>query len=197
MVIGDFPELTFEEQNHIYRLNGSEIPSVTTLMRPLSDANYSGIDPAVLDMAAKRGTIVHNAIENYVQFGIEDVDAKYAGYFEGFKEWWNLVKPEPLKTEQKLYHKILRYAGKADLICLIDGRLTLVDYKTSAQVNRKLCAVQLEGYDRGLESHGIKIDDRLILHLTRDGYEQVRFPRSQKCYSVLSALITLHNYENE
>ena len=83
-------------------------------------------------------------------------------------------------------------------MCIINGRMTLVDYKTSAQVNSKLCAVQLEGYDRAWESHGVKVDDRLILHLQRDGqYQEVSFSRSSKHWSVLSALMTIRNYMNE
>ena len=41
--IPQFPELTFEEQRHIYRLNGIEVPSVTTLMKPLSEDFYSTV----------------------------------------------------------------------------------------------------------------------------------------------------------
>lgn len=121
----------------------------------------------------------------------------YAGYFAGFREWWDSRKPEVLATETKVYHKILRYAGTVDLLCIIDGRVTLVDYKTSAQVNSKLCAVQLEAYDRAWESHDIKVDDRLILHLSKKGYQEVRFPRSGKCWSVFSSLMTIKNYMNE
>ena len=195
--IPQFPELSFDEAHHIYRLNGLVIPSVTTLMKPLSDDFYRTVDPEVLDRAAKRGTEIHNAVENYTQFGIEDISPAYAGYFAGFIQWWERRKPVPLATECRVYHKILRYAGTADLICTINGRLTLVDYKSSAQVNTKLCAVQLEGYDRAYESHGIKIEDRLILHLTKNGYQEVPFQRDPKCWSVLSSLMTIRNYMNE
>ena len=68
--------------------------------------------------------------ENYAKFGIEDIPPVYAGYFAGFREWWHSRKPEVLATETKVYHKILRYAGTVDLLCIIDGRVTLVDYKT-------------------------------------------------------------------
>lgn len=191
----DMPELTFEEKGHIYRLYGAEIPSVTTVMKPLSDDFYKSIDPATLDRAANRGTAIHNSTENYVQFGIEDVEPRYAGYFEAFKKWWAFRKPEPVATERKTYHKILRYAGTVDLLCIINDRLTLVDYKSSAQVNTKLCDVQLEGYDRAFESHGVKIEDRIILHLSRDGsFSEVPFQRSSKIWSVFSALMTVHNY---
>ena len=82
--IPQFPELTFEEERHLYRLDGLEVPSVTTLMKPLSSDFYSTVDPEVLNRAAKRGTAIHNAVENYAKFGIEDIPPMYAGYFEGF-----------------------------------------------------------------------------------------------------------------
>ena len=195
--IPEFPELTFDEAGHIYRLNGLVIPSVTTLMKPLSDDFYRTVNPEVLDRAAKRGTAIHNAVENFTEFGVRDIAPQYAGYFESFLQWWELRKPEPLAMEHKVYHKILRYAGTADLICVIGGRLTLVDYKSSAQVNSKLCAVQLEGYDRAFESQGVKVEDRLILHLSKSGYQEVPFQRSSKCWSVLSSLMTIRNYMNE
>lgn len=195
--IPEFPELTFDEAGHIYRLDGLVIPSVTTLMKPLSDDFYRTVDPEVLNRAAKRGTAIHNAVENFTMFGVQDIAPQYAGYFQSFLQWWELRKPEPLAMEHKVYHKILRYAGTADLICVIGGRLTLVDYKSSAQVNSKLCAVQLEGYDRAFESQGVKVDDRLILHLSKSGYQEVPFQRSSKCWSVLSSLMTIRNYMNE
>lgn len=196
--IPKFPELTFDEFTHTYRLNELIIPSVTTVMKPLSDDFYRAVDPDVLERAAKRGTAIHNAVENFAKFGIEDIPPDYAGYFQAFLKWWELQQPEVLATECRVYHKILRYAGTADLLCVIGGRVTLVDYKSSAQVNSKLCAVQLEGYDRAFESHGVKIEDRLILHLSRDGkYAAVPFQRSTKCWSVFSALMTVRNYMNE
>ena len=38
--IPQFPELTFNEFNHTYWLDELVIPSVTTLMKPLSDDFY-------------------------------------------------------------------------------------------------------------------------------------------------------------
>ena len=50
--IPDFPELTFEEKGHTYHLNGLEVPSVTTVMKLLSNDFYSTVDPEVLNRAA-------------------------------------------------------------------------------------------------------------------------------------------------
>ena len=88
--IPQFPELSFNEFNHTYRLDELIIPSVTTLMKPLSDDFYRAVDPEVLEKAAKRGTAIHNAVENFAQFGIEDIPPAYAGYFQAFRTWWEL-----------------------------------------------------------------------------------------------------------
>lgn len=198
LVVPQFPELAFEEADHIYRLNGVEIPSVTTLMKPLSNAFYKDIDPGILERAAQRGTAVHNACENFALYGIEDICPAYAGYFAGFLRWWEENDPVVYATETRFYHKIMRYAGTADLICGIGGERVMIDYKTSAQVNNKLCAIQMEGYDRALESHGVKIDRRIILHLGKNGTAKpVEFRRDAKNWSVFSSLLTIHNYMNE
>lgn len=195
IILPDMPELTFEEKCHVYRLNGQIIPSVTTLMKPIQEKVYGGVDPMILEKAANRGHAIHNATENFVQYGIEDIEPGYEGYLAGFIKWWEARKPKVVATERRVYHKVLRYAGTSDLLAIINGRLTLIDYKSSSQVYEKLCDVQLEGYDRAYESHGVKIEDRLILHLGRDGrYQEIPFYRNTKSWSVFSALMTIHNY---
>lgn len=148
-----FPELRFEDKRHIYTLGGQILPSVTTVMKPLDEALYRGIDESVMQMAAERGTAIHNAAENFALYGIEDIEPRYAGYFEAFLKFWEEKYPEPLATESRVYHKFLRYAGTADLPCVIDGKKVLIDYKTSATVNRMLTGVQLEAYGRNACNH--------------------------------------------
>lgn len=198
MDIPQFPELEFIEGTHTYKLNGIVVPSVTTLMKPLSQKVYGDTDPDVLARAAARGTAVHQACENYALFGIDDCPTEFAGYFEGFKKWWNKKKPVVLGTECRVYHKQHGYAGTCDLICQIGSAVTLVDYKTTATVNDMLCMVQLEGYSRAWESQGFKIDDREILHLQNIGdYSEHHYPKSVECWQVLSACETLRNYMNK
>jgi len=166
---GKFSELQFEEDTHTYTLNGSVIPSVTRLMKPLSDSLYGGVNEYALEMAARRGTAVHNAIENFLLCGIEDIEEEYEGYFEAFKSWYEEYKPVVHTTEQKVYHKIMRYAGTGDLIASIDDEKILIDFKTSSVINEMLTGVQLEAYDKAYESHGVHLDGKAILHLCKDG----------------------------
>ncbi len=104
MGVSELPEMsgmTFDPHWHTYRLNDLALPSVTMLMKPLSNAVYQTVDPKVLEKAASRGTAIHNAADNYAKFGIEDVPPALAGYFDAFREWWDLRKPEPLDTEYR------------------------------------------------------------------------------------------------
>lgn len=165
----ELKELEFEDSTHTYRLNGIVIPSVTTVMKPLSDDEYRGISSSTLDNAANKGTEVHNAIENYIKFDFEDISPEHKGYFDGFKEWWDARKPTVIGSEVRIYHKLFMYAGTLDLLCYIDGKLTLVDFKSTSILNDKLCSVQLEAYSQALASHGIKIEQKRILHLKKDG----------------------------
>lgn len=81
--VPELPELTFEDSTHTYRLNGIVIPSVSTLMEPLTAAKYKGISEATLDRAADKGTSVHNAIENYIKFGMCHVEVmKVSDYID-------------------------------------------------------------------------------------------------------------------
>ena len=165
-------------------------------MRPLDNALYQGIDEEIMRMAADRGTAIHNAVENYVLYGIEDIEPKHRGYFDGFLKFWEENNPEPLATERRLYHRILRYAGTADLPCIIGGKRVLIDYKTSAAVNSMLTGVQLEAYAKAYDSHGFKFDEKAIVHLKSDGsYQMVRYKANDReSWQVFSSLMVVWNH---
>lgn len=195
-----FPELTFDERRHIYKLNGMAIPSVTTVMQPLSDNVYGNINDDILRHAAARGTAVHEAIENFVKFGIEDIPPEYKGYFNAFLKWYEEHKVKPNGTEIRLYHKSLMYAGTADMAAEVDGEDTLVDFKTSASIQHMLCGVQLEAYSRAWESHTNKNEfkKKAIVHLRKDEtYEMVDFKSDLECWRVFTALLTVRNYKQK
>lgn len=195
ITIPELPELVFEEEGHIYRLNGFEIPSVSAVMEPLSAARYKGISQLTLDQAAARGTAVHSAIEDYIKFEIEDYPAEYEGYFAGFLEWMGKTGAVPVASEMRIYHKIMRYAGTVDLLATINGELTLVDFKTTQTINSS-AGIQLAAYEHALETHGIEVRHKHILRLKKDGgYEAREFPAKDiKSWQVFAALKTVYDY---
>lgn len=191
-----YPELEFEEKDHIYRLNGLVIPSVSEVMTPLSSALYKSVDPETLNHAAARGTSIHEAIENWIKFGIEDIIPDYKGYLNGFYQWWAKEKPTVVCSELKVYHKVLLYGGTVDLLAYIGNQLTLVDFKTTSVLNDMTCKVQVEAYAQALASDGIKVDRKIILHLVKDGTWDTRdYPAVDgPCWRVFSALKTVFDY---
>lgn len=192
----EFKELEFDEATHTYRLNGEVIPSVTTVMEPLKRVQYEGIDDRTLSRAATKGTSVHNAIENWILFGIEDVPEEHKGYFDAFRLWWEDAKPEVIGTEVRVYHKLLRYAGTGDLLARVGGMIDLIDYKTTYAVNEMLCKVQLEAYSQAFASHGFKAERKNILHLQKNGkYSFHEYPlRDARCWKVFGGLKDLYDY---
>lgn len=193
-----FDELTFEEKTHVYRLYGVEIPSVTTLMKPLSSNVYQGINQDVMANAASRGTAIHQAAENYLIFGIDDISPKYAMYFDAFKRWCDDYQPEVIATERRVYHRSLLFAGTSDLICKTRAGITLVDYKSTSAVNSMLCMVQLESYSRAWGTHGIDIEAQNILHLKKDGKYMVHnYPKNSEAWAVMQSLVTVRNFMNK
>ena len=103
------PELTFDEASHIYRLNGDIIPSVSKLMEPLKDQCYGGISKRTLENAAIKGSAVHNSIENWIKFGIDETPSEHRGYFNGFVEWWKQYKPRVFGSEVRIYHMVYNF----------------------------------------------------------------------------------------
>ena len=143
IVIPNLPELQFAEDTHVYTLNGIEIPSVTTVMRALSYNEYWRVDEQTLERAARRGTAVHNSIENYFKFGFSDIDPELEGYLDGFMEWFQEYEPKIIGSEIRTYHRLFSYGGTLDLVAEINGELSLVDFKTTYRLIEKNCRVQL------------------------------------------------------
>ena len=189
-------ELAFDDSEHKYYLNGTELPSVTTIMQPLSQAEYGTVDKQRLAAAASRGTSVHDAIENYIKYGIDDARPEYRGFMDAFLSWWNQYNPEPIGSEVRMYHKTLLYAGTGDLIAKINGELVLIDFKTTAKIIDKACRVQLEAYAQALKTHGIEIKRKYILRISNDGTFEFREYKAKdaEALRIWTALKTVYDY---
>lgn len=188
--------LEFDETTHTYRVDGVVYPSVTTIMQPLSQHKYGSIDESVLNKAAERGTTVHNAIEDYIKFGILDIPEEFAGYTDAYIEWNNQYSPEVKMSETKVYHKLKMYCGTVDIVALIEGEPCLIDVKTTSKIEDKLCRIQLEAYAQALKSCGVEVKDKYILHLKKDGKFEFRKYQSKdtEAWLVFDALKRVYDF---
>jgi hypothetical protein len=152
--------LTFNRERHEYTVDGRIIPSVSEIMRPLTDSYYSKASLKAIEKAKKRGTAVHEAIDDYLLFGV--TNKRYEPYikaYEAFQARWpmKLVGNELMLTNGK-------YAGTVDLL-FVDafGFFHLVDMKVTYKINADLLAVQLEAYKRLCEHNGLPVKECHVL----------------------------------
>ena len=188
-------QLTFDPQTHIYRLNDVPIPSVTQIMQPLSRHKYRDIDEETLNHAAERGTAVHSAIEFYDRFGLDECEGEARPYFEAYLDWSRKYRPKIISNEKPTWHKHLLYAGTVDMLAEVMGKLTLIDFKTTATLNDMLTTVQLEAYRRALDTQDPyhPIMQTAILQLKPDGtytWKTYKAP-DLEAWQTFTALITI------
>jgi hypothetical protein len=174
------PEFTFDAERHEYRLDGHRLPSVTELIRPLTDDCYANIPPAVLERARQRGQDVHLATEldDENDLDEETLDPEIAGYLAGWRKFKADTKARILFGEKPLYHPSMRYAGRPDRVVEIEKFNWLLDYKAVAEVMEPV-HVQLCGYAMLLEP-AWPIQKRAALHLRPDGtYRLIETPAAE------------------
>lgn len=203
-MLPDITDLTFIPKTHQYILTqGSvnlQLPSVTQVIRFISNEIYKQVDPVALRNAADRGTRVHEAIEMIDQEIWTPIDDEIAGYVDAYKRWKNDFQPETIANEWRGYHRSMLYAGTTDKIAKLPGYgMSIVDYKTSISYFPFLVDVQLAGYTQMIESWpGAKIDSAWGLHLKANGsYDFHRTQDLNRMKSYFSMCYALHNAMQE
>lgn len=93
---------------------------------------------SVLRKAGDRGTLVHQAIEQYGLTGTapnpQDFEPEDRKRIQGVAKWLLDVEPEFVVQEVRTASLNHRYVGTFDALCRIDGELWLLDWKTSKRV---------------------------------------------------------------
>jgi hypothetical protein len=170
---------------------GNRYKSITTV---LSHYNKQGIYEwrqavgeeyanKVSRRAADRGTKVHKICEDYLNNEIPEL--KMQLMMPDLKELFFKIKPlidenvgKVYTQEQALYSDKYRIAGRVDLIAEWNGRLSVVDFKTSTkqkeEENIQNYFMQCTAYALMFaERTGMWIDDIVVLIATEEGPAQV------------------------
>jgi len=162
-------DLEYIDSSHTYLYNGIEIPSITTIMQIKFGNKYAGISKDVLNRAAERGTNIHNAIEDYYKYNIEDITCKELRNMKFLQKHYkfNVIDNEVPVVIFKDDKPIC--AGRLDLVLEIDGGLGLGDIKTTSTLDLEYLAYQLNLYAIGFEQcYGKEINFLKGVHLRGD-----------------------------
>ena len=178
----ELKQINFLDRRVYKRGEGVYYPSVTTILQYMpknkffetwmKDVGHNA--DLIMRKAGKEGTQVHEAAEALVKgeevTWMDDYGrAKYSQVvwemILKFYEFWSTYKPELISTEDFVWSDEHKYAGTADLVVKLDGKVWLLDLKTSNSLHKSY-DLQLASYAVALkESKGIEIERTGIIWL--------------------------------
>lgn len=184
---------------------GNKYPSVTTVMgwkKRAFFAEWRKNNPEASQYALKRGNDFHLLIEKYLNNETIQTheDLKTQKLFSQIKEELNNID-NILVQEVALWSDSLKLAGRVDCIAEYNGKLAIIDFKTSKKVKDEFeiedYFLQATCYAMMMEERsGIQIPNIVILMSCDDGNVVVFEEKPKKFVKKLLASIQLYNKEN-
>lgn len=165
----------------------------------ISGAQMAHLD--VRDDAGRVGTQAHNAIERYINewidrserpadiktFANEGDDPRAIASMRAVESFF--IKRNIVPIASELLVGDIRYsAGTLDFLCLMDSKLSLLDWKTSNAVDPISYSAQVAAYKYFFESMtGLTIKQTKIIHLSKDYdkfgvYRVCNIPKAWKAF---------------
>ena len=127
-----------------------------------------------LYQAAAWGTMMHEAVQVILRGEQERIDAKLTISIEEFRRWYKkhpLYLFDPAKDiERRVYDIKDGYAGTIDVIAEFEGRVGVIDIKTSTKIPREhllQTAAYLNAYNTNC-GEGRACETRLMLRIDQD-----------------------------
>lgn len=211
-----FYKVSFADGSHRYLRSvttickGAKLPSFLDVWEKdqIEQIGVKGFKDA-LDQKAKDGTLVHKFIENHLsgekvtRASVAEISCRINGeekvatfgfdndtwpMYEGYLAWEERRKPKLIWTEKTLYSLQYGYAGRSDVMMEIDGRPTIVDFK-SAKKPQNDHKQQGSAYLFAANEMGLEPTQILILCLGQD--EKRKQPYTE---SLISNPYELHQH---
>jgi len=166
--------LEFDEESHLYIVDGIIVPSVTQVLSKKFPNKYSSIPPAVLKAAADKGTSIHKMIENYCKG--EEISERCVKHYQFLENAHNF---KAVENEIPVIVELgdNTYAGRLDMIININGKYAVADIKTTCVLDKEYLGLQLNLYRIGVEQcYDYKIEELYGIHIRDDTRKLVKIP---------------------
>ena len=170
----DFPSLKRVDspQGRVYQtITGLKYPSVTSVLSMMDKSSLYewrkrvGEEEAnrVSARAARRGTAIHSLCEEYLYGKNPEPNMFDAQTFNSIKP--HLDKIDNIHAlESKLYSDYLQVAGTVDCIAEFDGRLSVIDFKTSRRLKSR---EDIPGYFIQTAAYAVAFEERTGIPVSR------------------------------
>lgn len=120
-------DLTFEEENHLYKLNGMGLISVTQILQKAGIIDFSKVPPHILEAARKFGIATHKTCELFDKGTLNEraLDPNLWPYLDGWVACKKDYKFDFVAIEQPIASTVYHVAGMPDRIAKSDKRRRL------------------------------------------------------------------------
>lgn len=139
-------KLDFDPAHHEYKLDGRFVPSVTKVLEPLD--LLDGIPLPTLQAAGELGRRVHEAVGMLMKRVLEwrTLDTALVPYCQAAQKFCDETGFKVLRVESRMGDPELRFAGTLDLMGVLQGKTSIIDWKSSSVMPRTV-ALQTAAYD--------------------------------------------------
>lgn len=198
--------------------DGTYVPSSTTisgmldkpfLVKWANKLGKQGIDVTeYTNKAAKQGTLIHKICESHFTKTEIDVSSYEEDELQraenSFFKYLPFEKDHTVETifcEKTLTSAEYRYGGILDAYCIIDGKYTVVDFKTSKSISDEQ-VLQVSSYYQLLKENGYQVDQLMILCMSKDPkidfqYRIVSPAECEKYFEIFKHLLAIYNIKKE
>ena len=185
----------FLEDEHIYLCDGIILPSITQILKIKFGNKYDGVSKEVLQRASELGTAVHQAIEDYEKYKIDNVGCTELRNYKFLKKTY---KFECLDNEIPviLFKDNEPVAcGRLDLVLEENREIGLGDIKRTSTLDKEYLTYQLNLYKIAFEQcYGKEIKFLRGIHLRNDVRKYIPLPINEKmALSLLNEFLEKEN----
>ena len=167
----------FLEDEHIYLCDGIILPSITQILKIKFCNKYDGISKEVLQRAAELGSAVHQAIEDYEKYKIDNIGCTELRNYKFLKKAYkfecidNEVPVILFKDDEPVA------CGRLDLVLEENREIGLGDIKRTSALDKEYLAYQLNLYRIAFQQcYGKEIKFLRGLHLRNDVRKYINIP---------------------
>ena len=143
--IGDYV-IEYWEDSHTYLVNGIILPSITTILKKKFGNKYQGVDERILELASQRGTEMHQAIQDYEEDDINDINNRELQNYIFLKKhykWKVIVSEIPVIL---FLDDVPVAIGRLDQIIEMNGERGVNDFKRTSVFDKEYVAYQTNLY---------------------------------------------------
>jgi genome maintenance exonuclease 1 len=156
--------------------SGQRYPSITSVLSILGKDGIMawrkrvGEEEAnrISARAAGRGTRIHKMCEDYLNNVLQETIEKYTDWdrimFESMRSVFDEYISKVRVQEASLYSDFMRVAGRVDCIAEFDGKLSVIDFKTSSKLKEER---YIQNYFMQTAGYAVMFEERTGIPINR------------------------------